>query len=311
MATSKQHPSEATFRSYTPAQAATYSAGRPAYPDALNRIVCEHHAQTGGQFTLFLDVGCGPGNATRSLSPHFTHAIGADPSVEMINAARSIPSITATEGQPVRFEVCTSETLHSIPDLVPRSVDLLTAATAAHWFDMPVFWTQAAKMLKPGGTVALWTGASWYCHPHTTPNAKKVQAVLHELEDDVLGPYEVPGNRLSRDMYVNLPLPWDVEPIVVEFPKEEFVRMEWNRDGKVEEGETFFRGGQKLSLDDFVKGVSTASMVTRWREAHPELVGTDQDCVVVTKEKLREALGGRDWFEAGSGTVVLLFKKRV
>lgn len=27
----------------------------------------------------------------------------------------------------------------------------------AHWFDMPKFWAAAAKVLKPGGTVAIWT----------------------------------------------------------------------------------------------------------------------------------------------------------
>lgn len=28
----------------------------------------------------------------------------------------------------------------------------------AHWFDMPKFWAAAADVLRPGGTVALWTG---------------------------------------------------------------------------------------------------------------------------------------------------------
>jgi trans-aconitate 3-methyltransferase len=27
----------------------------------------------------------------------------------------------------------------------------------AHWFDMTKFWAEAAKVVKPGGTVALWT----------------------------------------------------------------------------------------------------------------------------------------------------------
>jgi hypothetical protein len=26
-----------------------------------------------------------------------------------------------------------------------------------HWFDMPKFWAEAAQVVKPGGTVALWT----------------------------------------------------------------------------------------------------------------------------------------------------------
>jgi hypothetical protein len=27
----------------------------------------------------------------------------------------------------------------------------------AHWFDMAKFWAKAAKIVKPEGTVALWT----------------------------------------------------------------------------------------------------------------------------------------------------------
>jgi hypothetical protein len=27
----------------------------------------------------------------------------------------------------------------------------------AHWFEMDKFWAEAAKMVKHGGTVALWT----------------------------------------------------------------------------------------------------------------------------------------------------------
>jgi hypothetical protein len=33
----------------------------------------------------------------------------------------------------------------------------LTDEQKAHWFDMPKFWPAAAKVLKPGGTVAFLT----------------------------------------------------------------------------------------------------------------------------------------------------------
>ena len=35
------------------------------------------------------------------------------------------------------------------------SVDLLTAASAAHWFDQSRFLAEACQVLKPGGCVAL------------------------------------------------------------------------------------------------------------------------------------------------------------
>lgn len=37
--------------------------------------------------------------------------------------------------------------------------------------------------------------------------------------------------------------------------------------------------------------MDTASMVTRWRDAHPELVGPEGDCVYVLVGKLKAALG--------------------
>jgi hypothetical protein len=71
------------------------------------------------------------------------------------------------------YEVTGAESIDKIDGLEHSSVDLITAATAvcifeheqsssltsiqAHWFDMPQFWKAAANLLKPGGTVAIWT----------------------------------------------------------------------------------------------------------------------------------------------------------
>ena len=110
--------------------------------------------------------------------------------------------------------------------------------------------------------------------------------------------------------------PWDVEAGPGEagddlgFPREELVRREWNVDGEVGVGERFFRGHEVVSLERFAEGCGTASMVTRWRQAHPELVGTDADVVRATVRELRQALGGREWFGGGTAMALLLFKRR-
>lgn len=64
-----------------------------------------------------------------------------------------------------------------------------------------------------------------------------------------------------------------------------------------------------IKLSDMEDGLATASMVTRWREAHPDLVGTDEDCVKVFVQKLREALGGKEELLSGGSTTVMLFRK--
>jgi hypothetical protein len=93
--------------------------------------------------------------------------------------------------------------------------------------------------------------------------------------------------------------------------------MEWDRDGILSDGKEFFGGeSKKITLAELAKSLDTASMVTRWREAHPELVGADNDCVRETMDEVRRALGesgeiGNEdvSIKVGSGTVLLLFKR--
>ncbi len=94
-------------------------------------------------------------------------------------------------------------------------------------------------------------------------------------------------------MYDDLPLPWNVSPPVVGFPKSKYVKREWDREGVLSNEETFFGGDEERTLEEVEKGLSTASMVTRWREGNPDLVGTDKDVVTAFVKEIREALGGQ------------------
>lgn len=88
------------------------------------------------------------------------------------------------------------------------------------------------------------------------------------------------------------------------------MRKEWDRDGKLSNGKGFFGArAEPTTLTDLENGFNTASMVTRWREAHPDLVGTEEDVVKETIRELREALGGKESFVAGTSTALLLFSK--
>jgi SAM-dependent methyltransferase len=236
----------------------------------------------------------------------------------MISTAHASPSITKS-GEPVEYAVGPAEELDQISFLTsahplePASIDLITCAMSAHWFSpISSFYSAASRLLRPGGTLAMWTASSYYCQPHTTPNAEKVQAILVDLERRILRPFELPGNRLSMDGYENLPLPWEGDAPVLAFEESSFVRKEWNLDGKVERGQRFLALQPRHSLDDLAKGCSTASMVVRWREAHKDQIerGEVEDCIDCTVRRLKEALDGQDWMEGGPSTVLLIIKKK-
>lgn len=177
---------------------------------------------------------------------------------------------------------------------------------------MDAFWLNVAYILKPGGTVALWTKASLYCHP-LTPNASAVQQHLSDLESNILAPYELLPNRISRLLYRTLPLPWSTPPTVGCFSPDSFVRREWDVGGVLSNGHDFFGGSHEDTLSSLESSLGTASMVTRYREANPETVGTDNDCVRATMRRVMKAMGiaaGEDGaIRYGGATALLMFKK--
>lgn len=148
-----------------------------------------------------------------------------------------------------------------------------------------------------------------------TPNASEVQAILSEFEDVVLGPYALPANKLSQHNYRDLILPWDKTETASLFDENLFKRLEWDVGGQLTDGVDFFGGSEETTLAEIREGMSTASMVTRWRDAHPELVGTDRDCVNVLIQKLKAAAGvsgGRDEdakLSMGMGTAILIVNR--
>jgi SAM-dependent methyltransferase len=300
---------EKTFSTYTFDQGKAYAEVRRDYHPNLYRTIINQHTSNGGQFNTILDVGCGPGIATRGLSPHFTQAIGIDPSLGMIETARSVEG-----SQGIRFDVSTAEELgrNLDPSIPSGSVDLITAGTAAHWFDMSRFWARAAEVLKPGGSVALWTTSSIRIHP-SMPNYVAIQAVLDEHEEN-LKPYFEPGNLLTRNLYRDLLLPWTSDPVVDAFDEKTFFRREW--DGSEVEEDGYFVGQQTIDLDRLEKSFGTSSPITRWRQANPEAVGTEKDIVKIIVGDIRRLLHeagveqGKEVVKGALASVLLVVKKK-
>ena len=131
---------------------------------------------------------------------------------------------------------------------------------------------------------------------------------MFQFEREDLAPYELPGNRFCRDAYDNLPLPWTVQPPVQGFSPAGFTRFDWDRDGYLSESGHFFLGDDHVTMEQLQKHLGTSSMVTRWREAHPEQAGTDQDVASVFVRDLEDITGCKDLVGGGSCHLLLLKK---
>jgi hypothetical protein len=126
---SSRAPNDPTFRVYSAEQAEQYATHRPGYPTHVIKFIVDHHRATGGQTGVLLDLGCGPGNSTRDLSPYFDVVVGADAGAAMIKKAQEMGGTTAT-GAPVQFCECAAEEIDGISGLPYGSVDIITAVSA-------------------------------------------------------------------------------------------------------------------------------------------------------------------------------------
>lgn len=302
-----------TFRDFTPEQAAAYASGRGgSYPEPLYQDILDFHS---GPCETVLDVGTGPGNAVWDLLKYFQRGVGCDASEQMIEQAKT-DAIKFGFAERTFFSVAGGEACaDALPSAGIAQVDAITVAMAAHWFDLPSFYASAAKALRPGGTLALWTCSSFYCHP-SVPYHQKIQAALSNLEDNLLGPYMTPGNHLSRGAYEQLVLPWDIPDTVTLFSKDSFQRADWDRNGQpssppLPDGTPgpFLFGGQE-SVDQVEAGFHSASAVVRWREANPEKAHTAEDAVTLTMSRIRDIVGsGNQTLNVGPSCSLLLMRR--
>lgn len=301
--------SEKTFSNYNKEQGDAYAKGRPDYHPAFYKNIIDDHTATGGQLDTIVDLGCGPGNVARALSPHFAHAFGFDPSEGMIATARSKGGLTSTS-EPICFEISSAEDLGTSlsPPVQDGSVDLITAGNAAHWFNLQEFWQTAARVLKPKGSVIFWANGKTRLHP-SVPNAAAIDQAMDDLEEEYLKPYFAEGNMMTRDRYQGLQLPWTIDSPQSGFDESAFVRKEWSPPEDINDL-------PQISLVALEKIIATMSPATRWREAHPETSGTEQDVVKIyrrTVERLLHEAGvepGKEVITGAPRLAVVIVKKQ-
>jgi SAM-dependent methyltransferase len=122
-----------------------YDRVRPAYPDEL---FADLVAITGmGSGSSVLEVGCGTGQATRSLAALGLSVTAIEPGAGMAALARRrLAAFGSVEVENSAFEEW---------DDGGRRFDVLVAASAWHWVDPSIGWRRAHDVLHPRGWMAL------------------------------------------------------------------------------------------------------------------------------------------------------------
>ena len=115
-----------------------YEQARPGYPaDAVLWLAGETPCDV-------VDLGAGTGKLTRSLAALGHHVVAVEPLGEMLDRLRAaVPGVTAVAGS-----------AESMP-LPDGAADVVACAQAFHWFDQEPALAEIARVLRPGGRLAL------------------------------------------------------------------------------------------------------------------------------------------------------------
>ncbi len=125
-----------------------YDEMRPRYPDALFDDLLELGRVPVG--ARVLEIGTGPGVATRPLAQRGLRIVGLEPGPALAGLARAnLAEFEAVEIRQTTFEDA---------ELEPDSFDLVVSASAWHWVDPEVGYRKAATVLRPDGALAVWWG---------------------------------------------------------------------------------------------------------------------------------------------------------
>ncbi|GKZ29455.1 hypothetical protein AbraIFM66950_005011 [Aspergillus brasiliensis] len=215
-----------------------YAAYRPSPPKSLFDTILTYHRSSR---ELCVDLGTGHGAVARALATHFDSILGVDPSESMLKEARR----AQTRLSNIQYHQSKAE---SLPFIASKTVDLVIACQAAHWFDPEPLWTEMARIVRPGGTVAFWNWGHYVVSGYP-----KANRALRQFASEDLAPYwPQPGISVFEDLSV----PAD-ELYVSGTP--EAIPM---------------RTSQTLgSLEALLR---TWSAVHEWRRAHPEALSVKE-----------------------------------
>lgn len=134
-----------------------YDRGRPGYPPAAVRWM------VGRDTATVLELGAGTGKLTAELVAQGYDVHATEPDPEMLAVLRTrLPDVATSESGAEEIP---------LPD---RSVDVVVAAQAFHWFEHDVAMPEIARVLRPGGVLAV----TWHNRDARIPWVRKLWDLL-------------------------------------------------------------------------------------------------------------------------------------
>ncbi|WP_119328984.1 class I SAM-dependent methyltransferase [Cysteiniphilum halobium] len=144
-----------------------YSKYRVTYPEELYDYLSNICFSRG----LAWDCATGNGQVAYDLKKYFNRVIATDISVEQLKYAKLDPKI-------VYYNASCENSL-----IEDNSIDLVTVACAAHWFNLEKFEQECSRVCNEKGIMALW----WLLgFPYIT---KEINAIINTFYQDVTRPY--------------------------------------------------------------------------------------------------------------------------
>lgn len=190
-----------SFKDHFSKQSKIYSASRPHYPKEL----FEYLRSIAPSTDLVWDCATGNGQAAIALAEYFKKVIATDASQQQID--------NAFEMQNVEYLVAPAEEIY----FEDESVDMVTVATALHWFDHDRFFAEAQRVLKPGGVLATWSYAETNIEP-------EIDMVMDYFSKEYLLDYWAPEAKINWvDRYESIELPFEI----IEVPEFQ-MEMDWD-----------------------------------------------------------------------------------
>jgi SAM-dependent methyltransferase len=157
--------------------AAAYERGRPEYPEEAVRWLA------GDEPRDVVDLGAGTGKLTRALVELGHRVTAIEPLTEMLEL---LPA-----NAPGAFAILGTAEIIPLPD---GHADVLTCAQSFHWFDRSIALPEIARVLRPGGRLAL----VWNSRDDREPWVARLSGIIGEerVEEDDLLPRSIDESRL-------------------------------------------------------------------------------------------------------------------